>query len=429
MKTDIKELPRAQAEITVELSPEEYNPFLKKAALFISEKVKIPGFRPGKAPYDIIKKEVGERTIWEEALEMAVKKTLFRALEEGKIQTVGAPKIDIVKLAAGNPVVYKAVINRLPEIKKLELGGIKILRKTIDIKEESVENQLKELRKMRAKEVLASRPAQRGDKVEVDFKVFLDRVPVEGGDGKKIPLILGENRFIPGFEEKIIGMKSGEKKEFQLTFPKNYYQRYLAGKLADFKVTAVSVYEIELPAMDDALAQGFRFENLSDLKKQLRENLAKEAKTKEERRIEDEILDKVLEKSRFTDIPEILIQSEAKALLMEMERGINADGINFDDYLSHIKKTREELLLNFTPAAARRVKTALLFREIAKQKNISVHESDISEYIKKSSGEAGKNPKELLENKGLIDYIKNVIISQKVLDYLKNELVKTKSNE
>lgn len=428
MKTDIKELPRSQREITVELSPEEYKPFLMKAAYGISEKVKISGFRPGKAPFDIIVQEVGEPKLWEEAFEPAIKKTLFQALREKNIVSIGSPKIDIVKFAPGNPVIYRATVNMMPKVEKLVVEGIQARRASPPISESDTQQSLHELQKIRAAEKLVPRPARLGDKVEVDFTIYMDTVPLEGGMGKKIPVILGENKFIPGFEEKLIGMKAGEEKEFSLTFPKNYYQKNLAGKLVDFRAKACSVFERELPKLDDEFAKNLRFENLEALKKHIHKNLLDEAARKEERRLEDDIIEKLLEKNRFSDIPDVLVQSEAQAMFQEFEQNIRNDGLNFDEYLAQIKKTRQELFMDFTPGAVKRVKVALLFRELATVHNLHPSDKDVeSQYASmKQQFEARAKSADAFQGREAKEYVRNILTSKKIMDFLKERIVSEK---
>ncbi len=424
MKIDYKDLSRAQAEIVIELSPQEYEPYLKKAAFIISENVKISGFRPGKAPYDVIRAQVGEGRIWEEALEHAVKKTLFSAFKEKGLLTVGAPKIEIVTLVPGNPVVYKAVVNLLPVVKKLTLDITKVARKKISVGQDELDRSLHDLQKLRSKEKIVLREVRIGDKVDVDFKIFLDNVPLEGGDGKKIPVVVGENKFIPGFEEKLIGEKAGDEKEFQLTFPKDYYQKNIAGKPVDFKIKILSVYEIELPKLDDEFAKGFHFDTFEALKKQISDNLLLQMRSKEEKRIEDSIIYALVEKNKFSDIPDILIQSESQSMLGELERGIQEDGLNFEDYLTHIKKTRDELLLDFIPTAIQRIKIVIVLREIAKQYNISATEEEVQKNIQEESLKQtiSKSSHETGNNQQLIEYTRNALTSKKILGFLKEKL-------
>ena len=169
MKTEVKKLPRGQAEITIELTAEEYEPFLKQAAEQISLTTKIPGFRPGKADLGVVKKYVGEGEIWQQAVEPAVQKTFVRVVTEQNLLTVGSPKIEVIKLAPGNPVIYKATVNLLPEVKLTDYTKIKVKKNQVTVPDKEIQSRLSDLQKMRAKETLADRPAVKGDKIEIDF--------------------------------------------------------------------------------------------------------------------------------------------------------------------------------------------------------------------------------------------------------------------
>lgn len=424
MKIDAKQLPRGQAELTIELTPEEYDPFLKKAALAISEKVKISGFRPGKAPYDIIKARVGEAKIWEEAIELAVRKTLLHAFDEQKIKTVGAPKIEVAKLAPGNNVAYKAVVNILPTIKKLTFENISVKQNEISIKDSEVEKSVLELQKMRGKEALVPRECRMNDKVEIDFSMYLDKIPLDNGSSKKLPIYLGEKQFVPGFEENIVGMRAGDSKEFALKFPDNYHQRNIAGKIVEVKARALAVYEIQLPKLDDAFAKDLRFNDLAGLKKHLKENLLLEARGEEEKRADDEMVDAIIEKNAFTDIPDVLINSEASAIANEIEHSVTQRGISFGDYLKHLKKTKEQLLLDVTPMAIKRVKGAILFREIAEANNISATDEEVLASLDElKKNHTSDEERKTLHNPEYKNYLKNILTSDKVMKFLRGKII------
>lgn len=426
MKTELKQLPRAQVELTIEISPEEYDPFLKKAAIAISETVKIAGFRPGKATYDVTKKQVGEEKIWEEALDGAIRKTLVRAMKENNIETVGSPKIEVLKLAAQNPVIYKATLNLLPKIENVSFNGISIRKKVVALDEKKLQKQVHELQKMRGKEILIKRSAKMDDKVELNLTISIDRIPIEGGDAKKLPIYLGENKFIPGFEDNIVGLKEGDTKEFPLTFPKNYHQKNIAGKLADCAVTILAVYEIQLPEPNDAFAKDLQFKDFKDLESHMKETLLLEARDGEEKRIEDEIVDALIGKNKFSEVPDILINSESKSMLSEMEQSITNQGISFDDYLSHMKKTKDQLLLDFAPSATKRIKGAILFREISKAHGITVAEEELGVALKNLEDQYQKNSEALsaIKKPEYKSYLHNMLTSQKIMKFLKEKIVK-----
>jgi len=257
MKVDKKDLGKSQVELSIEVPLEEFDEHLKKAATRLGQKSTIPGFRPGKAPYEKIKAKVGEMNIYQEALSDIINHSFFQAVTQEKLITIGEPDIKIEKLAPGNPVVYIATVMLLPKVTLGNWQEKEIKTTEVKISQEDTNKTMDELKRMRAKEVLVDRVAQMGDKVVMDFEVSMNKVVLEGGVSYKHPLVLGEGRMVPGFEEKLVGAKAGDELEFDLTFPENYYQASLAKKEAHFKIKVLEVFERTLPELNDELAKEF----------------------------------------------------------------------------------------------------------------------------------------------------------------------------
>ena len=427
MKTDVKPLPRNQVEITVEIPTADYEPFLKQAAQKISEAITIKGFRKGKADFDIIKKHVGEVEIWEKALDPAIQKTLVKVLDEKQYVTVGAPKVDVVTLAPGSPVVYKATISLLPKVTLTDYKKIKVADNKPVVSDADVNKALENLQKMHAKQALVDRAAKLGDRVEIDFETFLDKIPLDNGKQDKFELVLGEGNFIPGFEDHVAGMKKGDEKTFQLKFPKDYHQKNLADKLVDFKVKAGNVYELELPTVSDEFAQALgEFTTAAELKNKIKENLLAEKTQVASRELEEQILEQVITQSKFEDIPDELINAETKKMLEELEHTIGHQGLQFSDYLTHLKKTRDDLLLDFAPQAVKRVKSAIAMREIGQHAGVTVSEAEIDAEVEKTLALYGDNEtaKQQLNQPAYRNYLKNILTSQKIIEHLKSVMVK-----
>lgn len=307
MKTEFKKTSSYQAEVIIELSLEEVQPFLEKAAKRITKIIKIPGFREGNAPYEIVKEKIGETKIFQEALEPMIVKTLSDFISEKKIEVVSQPKIDILKMAPGNPFIYKATLTLLPEVILGDFRSLKLKRKKIEIKEEEINKIIDDLRKMRAKQTLVDREARKGDKVVVDIEMFLNKIPLEGGQSKDSEIILGDSLFIPGLDEKLLGAKKGEVREFTLLYPQDHYDKKLAGKLVEFKVTIKSIYQIDIPELNEEFIQNLgRFKNLEELKNQLRDNLKLEKQMEEEEKLEREMIEKILSQTKIGEIPPLL---------------------------------------------------------------------------------------------------------------------------
>ena len=429
MKSEIKKLDKSEIEITIELSEMELTPYLIKAAEKLSQDNKIEGFRPGKAPYEIIKQRFGEGAIMNEAVDDIISKTYYQVLKENEIVTIGAPEIKVEKMAPGNPFVYKAKVAVLPKIKLGDYKSIKLERKKIEVKEEQVEKVIAEIIKLRAKETLVERVAKHGDRLEIDFDVFLDKVPIENGKQAKYPITIGESRFIPGFEEQLTGMKAGETKEFELKFPEKYYEKSLAGKTCEFKVVCKGVYEIELPKLDDEFAKmvsGGKFATVKEMKDSILKNLEEEERVKQDQILELEMLDKIVNVSEFEDIPVVLLHNEKHRMLHELEENVTNQGFKFEDYLMSIKKTTEELENEFTPQAEKRVKTSIIAREIYQEQKIEVTEDEVDLEVEKLmvAYQNNSEARQQLETETYKDYLRNMIGNRKVIEYLKGIIVK-----
>lgn len=423
MQITKNQLPKGQLELTIELPAEELEKYYKVAVKKFGAEIRIDGFRPGKIPEDMIIKKVGEDQILAEASEMAIQGSIGKAIDQEKITIISTPKIDVVKQALGNPFVYKATVSLLPTVELGDYKSVKVKKKKAEVDGKELEKAIGDLRKMRSKEALVDREVQKGDKVEVDIEVFQNKVPIEGGQGKNQPIIIGEGNFIPGFEDKLVGMKKGEEKEFELRFPKEYFQKNLAGKPAEFKIKVNSVFKVEMPEANDEFAKSFgAFKNMKDLEDQIKKNLQQEVDNKERQRVELEILESIANKSKFGEFPEDLVASEIDKMVHELKHDFENQGLKYEDYLQSIKKSEEELRKSFEPRAEKRVKTALLIRKIAEVEKIEATEDEIHKEIEKSKQtyQQQKNEEMLkqLETPDYYSFVKNIMVNQKVIDML-----------
>ncbi|MDD5341952.1 MAG: trigger factor [Patescibacteria group bacterium] len=421
MKVVNEKQPKNLIKLTIELNPDEIKPYLLSAASRLSERTEIPGFRPGKAPYDLVKQRFGEAAIYEEVAEEVVKKTYIEAVLEQKLEVIGRPQIQIQKMAPGNLLVYTATVALMPEVKLGDYQKLKTRKKKAEVKPEELKKTMAELRKMRAKETLANRPAQTGDKVEIDFELSIDGVPVDGGSNKKFPVVLGENRLVPGFEKNLIGLKAGAKKDFQLEYPKEYFQKNLAGRKVDCSAKVNTVYQIELPAWDDAFAKLLgSFKNIQEVEEKIEVNLKAEADHEEEHRFERELLKEIIDRTEFGEIPEILLEAEGQRMMAEFKSGIEERGIKYDDYLEHLKKSEAEIAKDFQPQAVNRIKSALVLRAIRLKENITVDTSQLEAEIKKQK-EVYKNDLDTynkIDSPEYRDQYEEMLLNRKVFDYL-----------
>lgn len=423
MQIEKKDLPKSQRELSVSLSLEEFSPYIIKGAQKVSESVKIEGFRPGKVPLEILKQKIGEMSILEAAADIAIRKTVDEVIRDNTSdrQAIGQPQVDLTKLAPENPLEYKIVVSLIPT---LELGKYKDLglqAEEVAVSDEELDKALLQFREMRAQEILTDRAVAAGDKVVCDIQLSVDKVPIENGSHQNLSVILGKQYFVPGFDDKLIGAKKGERKEFSLPYPSDHHQQNLAGKNVDFAVTIKDVYGREIPALDDAFAVQLGLKSLSELKDNFKNNLLQEKRYKAEQKNEIQMLEKIIETSKFGDLPEILIDSESKNMMSELEQNIVSQGGKFDDYLQHIKKDRGALLLDFVPTAIKRAKSALLIREIAKQENISASVDEVAAKKAELKQQHSQNPDvlKMLDTEGYDSYLHNALTNNKVVAKLK----------
>jgi trigger factor len=425
MKHELKKLEKSEAEIIITVAPNEYADQLKSAAIRLSERSVVKGFRPGKASYETIKSQFGEQKILEEALQEIVQKNFFEAIKTEKLDTIGSPEIAVEKLAPNNDIVFKAKVALLPKIKLANLDKIKVDAKKIEINDSDIDKVVKDLQKMKKKEVLKNGTAEKQDKIIVDLDMFIDNVAIEGGQAKGHQVYLDEKHYIPGFAEKLIGLKKDDEKEFNLKFPKEHYQKNLAGKNIDIKVKAKDVYSLELPEINDDFAKNFGQNDLKTLKKLLRENLTHEAEQKENQRIESGILEQLIEKSDFEEIPTVLITSEKQKMFHELKHDLEHRGIEMEKYLADIKKTEDEIFRDFEEGAQKRVKAALISRQVAIDNDIKVEKGDLEKEIEHIKASYGHDPKieENLKQPEILDMVAVTVQNRKVIEWLKHKII------
>lgn len=426
MKIEKKDLEKGKVELTIEIPKEEIKTHLENAAKKISKNKKLPGFRPGKAPYELVKSNVGEMAIYQEALNDIITDTYYKAVTREKLQAIGQPEINVEKVAPDNPIVYKAIVSLLPKVTLGDWQSVSVKKKDIKVEKEEIDKTIKQLTEMNVKETIEKKKAEKGDKAEINFEVLINKAVIEGGKNDKYPIVLGESKMIPGFEEEIIGLKAGDKKEFELKFPKEYFQKNLADKLATFKVEVLNVFKRDLPKIDDSFAQTIGFDTLDKLKKQLADNILKEKEEKEKQRIEKEAIEEIVKVSKIDDIPDTLIKNETHKMIHELEYSIQRQGMDMAGYLKSIKKTKEDLEKDFEGQAIERVKAALIMKQLGEEEKIKVEDKEIDEDIKKQE-EMYKDNKEVLKNIKLPafrNHVANMLINQKIIKLISDKVIK-----
>lgn len=430
MNVKINKISLSQIEIEIEVPAQEAENCFQLAASNLSKDMKVDGFRPGKVPYDIVEKHKGSEALYNEAANLAIQRTLPRAIldlptgEAGNnLEIIGRPEIAVTQIVKGSPVKYKAKFWVIPEVELGQYKGLKAKKKELQVKEEEVNNALNYLQKSRAKLITVDRSVKLGDRIEMDFVAQLDGEKIEGGESKNHPMILGEGRFVPGFEHEIEGMKTGEEKNFSLKVPSDWPQKNLADKNLDFSVKMNLIQEREMPELTNEFAKNLGdFESLDKLKESVKIGLVQEKELAEKERIRMELIEKVADSSKM-DIPKVLIEVELEKMVDEFKENIKSMGLDFDNYLKQTKKTIEGLKKDLNGQAEKRVKIGLVLKAIAKKENIEVGDEEVAlqvdEMLKRYPDikEAEKN----IDLMALKEYTKNIIKNEKVFALLERE--------
>ncbi len=423
MNVEKKDLDKSQVELNIELSWEELQPYIEEGARELSQEVEIEGFRKGSAPVEVVKQKVGEMSVLDKAARIAVNKTLDKAIAENlSSQPIGQPKVDITKLSPNNPMAYKAVLSLLPEVKLGDYKNHKIEKEKEKVEEGEIDKTLEQLRENQTKENVVDREIKDGDKVVVDIDMSIDGVGVEGGQSKDTAVVMGKEYLVPGFDKNLLGAKKGEELNFQIDYPEEHHQKNLAGKKVDFKTKVKEVYELEKPELNDEFAQKFGFKTLQELKDTLEGNIAQEKKQQSEQKTEMKMIEEILAQTEFGDIPDVLLEDEAGKMLGEMEQNVTSQGGKFEDYLGSIKKTKEQLKEELKPEAEKRVKIALLIREIGQKEGVGASKEEVDEKQKEllEQYKGYEKVEERVKEPSYRAYLENIIVNNKVVQKLKD---------
>ena len=404
-------------EITIEA--EKFDNAIKKVYFQSAKYFNIPGFRKGKAPQNIVEKYYGKEIFYEDAFNEVVPEEYEKALEENKIDAVSKPKIDVITMEKGQDLVFTAIVQTKPEAKLKKYKGIEIEKIEYNVKESDVENELKDMQDKNSRLVtVENRPAQNDDTAIIDFEGFVDGVAFDGGKGENYNLVLGSHSFIEEFEDQVVGMNVGEEKEINVTFPKEYFSKNLAGKPAVFKVKLNELKKKELPELDDEFAKDVsEFDTLKELKQSIKEKLEKQFKDREKYEKEDAVV-RELVKELEVDIPSGMIEAEVENMMKDMEQRMSYQGLKMDQYLKMMNKTEEQFKKEYEPQALEAIKSRLAIEVVVKSEKIEASDEEIKTKIEEMAKNYGKEAKELEENENVRNYIKNGIENEKAMEFL-----------
>lgn len=383
--------------LTIEVPAEELDKGIKAACKSLANRVNIPGFRKGKAPRRILEMNIGKEAILDEAFDRVAQKAFDEALKQENLDPVDRPQVDIVTLEEGKNVVFKATITPVPEVTLGEYKGLKVAKDAVEVKDEQVEEQVKNILNHHAKMVDAEEGATvaNDDFITLDFKGEVDGVAFAGGEGKDYPLQIGSHSFIDTFEEQLVGLKVGEEKDVNVTFPEEYHAKDLAGKAAVFHCKINSIKHKEMPELTDEFVKASTsYESIEDMKAKLRENIEKNAQREADTKRRNEILKQATD-NITVDIPEVMVENRVSNMIQELSVNLENQGMNLDAYLKYANMDMAKLREQYKESAAIAVKTDLMLDAVAKAEDIKVENADINAEIALLAATYGTTPQEV----------------------------------
>jgi len=410
--------------LRIEVDSETFEKGMQQAYLKNKHKFNIPGFRKGKAPRKIIELNYGEGIFYEDAINIVFPEAYDKAIEEHKLEPVDRPSVDVEEIGKGKNLVLTVDVTVKPEVKLGEYKGIEVEKAEYNVTEEDVEAELKRMQERNARIIDAGdRPVKEGDILTIDYSGFIGEEQFEGGTAQNQVLEIGSGRFIPGFEDQLIGKNKNEEVEVKVTFPEEYHAEELSGKDAVFKVVIHEIKEKELPALDDEFAKDVsEFDTLEELKADIMNRLKKQAELRAKAENENKVVEKVAELAEV-DIPEVMIERQIDDEINDFAYRLRYQGLEFEKYLELTGTQIEDLRNQFRPNAEKFVKADLVLDAVAEKEGIEATEEEVNEELEniaKSYNQDLEKVKERIIGEDL-EYIKKGIIKRKTVEFLVNE--------
>ena len=408
-----------EVKLSFTVEAEKFEEAMKKVYSKTAKYFNIPGFRKGKAPYQIVEKTYGAQIFYEDAFNEVAGEAFEEGLKENNIEAVSKPEVEIKQIEKGKDLIFTAVVQTKPEVTLGKYKGIQVKKVEYNVSDEDVEHELMHMAEKNARLVsVEDRPVESGDITVIDFEGFVDGVAFDGGKAENHELTIGSNTFIPGFEDQIIGMKPEEEKEIKVKFPEEYFSANLAGKDATFKVKLHEIKKKEMPEINDELAKDIsEFDTIEELKNSIKEKQEEQNKTRAKYETEDEVIKAVCEEAKV-EIPSGMIETETDHIVQDINTRLSYQGMNIDQYLKMMNKTMDEFRAEYKEQAEIAVKSRLVLEAVGKEAGIEVKEEEISAKIKEMAENYGRKEEEVKDNPELVKYVGDSLKTEKTIDFL-----------
>lgn len=426
MQTSLDKLDQNKVSLEFTAEPNEVEEALAQAFKKVVKKVSIPGFRKGKVPRRVLENHYGKEVLYEDAMEILVSKGYYEAIVEHELEPIDEPKLEIVQgIENAQPFVFKAEVEVLPEVTLGAYKEVKVERTQPVVTDEDVEKELGALRERHAELVSVEKEAvEKGDFAVIDFDGYIDGNAFPGGAGQGYTVEVGAEKFIPGFEEGLVGMTtgSGGEQEIKVTFPADYHSEELAGKEATFRVKLHEIKKKELPELDDEFAKSLgRAETMDELRKDLKEQMGKAAEAEAKKAFEQSVVEKTVQECTV-DIPEKLVEKELDHFVHDIKHDLSHRGIQLEQYLASVKQTQEEFRQGLKGEAEQRVKTDLVLTSVGKAEGIDVTNDEIKERIEETLGYYPENQRndlrKRMQSPNVLEGVRSSLLREKTIKRL-----------
>ena len=428
MEARLEKIEHSEAYITVEVDAERLEAGLQQAYHKVVKEVTLPGFRKGRIPRQLLEARFGPEILYQDAVELIVPLAYEQAVKELDITPIAQPSFEVGEITSGQPFTFQARIPIRPDVVLGELEGMEITVPVFEVTDQDVEKRIDDMRGRYAELVVkaADEPAVNGDTVYHDFEGFIDGVPFEGGKGENYPLELGTNTFIPGYEEQLAGVKTGEEKDVIVSFPENYQSDELAGQEAVFKIKVNKIETKQPRELDDAFVQEIsEFETVAELRNGVRENLLSQMEARRLDIMRQEIIKEALQRCEI-EVAEAVIKEHAEIMLKQFEYRMASQGLDLNQYMQFTGSSIEKLLESLYPEAENKVKSDFLLEKLVQEKGIEVSDEEIEKHIEevaKSTGLSIEDARERLDE--MMEGVTMQLKVDKAIDYLLDKAVVT----
>lgn len=426
MKATLISKENNEAKFTMDFTAEEFENAIVKVYKAQKDKFNIDGFRKGKAPRSIIEKKYGEGVFFEDAINDLFSMNYPAALEELSLDVIDSPRAEFSQIKKGEGFTVTITVACYPEIEVKDYKGVEIETISSEVTDEDIDNELKARAKRNARMVTVDRPAKEGDTVLIDYEGWVGDNQFEGGTAERQPLKLGSGTFIPGFEEQLVGVSTGEDKDVKVTFPEEYHAEDLAGKEAVFKCKVHEVKEEEIPEINDEFVKDIsEFDTLDEFKADIKEELAKTKAARAENAMKNSVLAKVFEANDI-DVPDVMVESEIDNMMSEFDQQLRSQGLDLNTYMQYLGKEPKDFRDELKEEAHKKVKTRMIVTAVADQEKFEVTDEEIDQELENIAKQYGFEADKMKETLGVqnLGMIAGDIKVRKAVDLMYDSAVK-----